>query len=617
MRDKISRRSFLRGAAGVGAAGAIGSMGWETLTRASWAQEVPQPLSMAMHVHSSFSEGTGSMNAQLAEATLTDVDVVWWTDHDWRMAGHGYRSVVHFSGFTETERGNDPLTWTPAKSGSLSSSSATIDPSRLAPTDPLATSSLRLAATGSGGSFALMRCTASDAKARENLKGTLSGQVITFDVFPEAMSSNVFLEIRLKISNQPASDGRAAGAYSLIYRVGGTDAPGVHRVSGLTGYIGLTAPAGQWTTLSITPADDIRLLWPDLPPTDSALKELSFAAGSRSLAPAVFSVGHLRFARTTTPLEDQRVIMDALASRYPAITQHQGSEVSLYANHLNWFGSGFALPDYGTTPISPTPNDPSLTATLAARIHDVGGLSSLNHPFGSSTPALSSQSKQDSVRRTLAKTLIGNRAYGVDTLEVGYQTRQGIGIATHLALWDALSRNGIFLTGNGVNDSHGGSWAGMPNRFLTWAWASDSTETSLLRALSAGRIWIAEPPFNGMVDLLVDGVAPMGSVSVSDLASRSLRIMVTGVPNGGSVRLVRGPVDYAGSTVPDPNTVSQTFPASDLSSGSVTVRIDTTAASYARVEVLDSTGRVVGASNPVWMLRADPPGGIPAARAVA
>jgi len=73
------------------------------LQRAAWAQEVPHPVGMAMHVHSSFSEGNASMLAQAYQAQLNDVDVLWWTDHDWRMTGHGYRQVVHFSGLTESE----------------------------------------------------------------------------------------------------------------------------------------------------------------------------------------------------------------------------------------------------------------------------------------------------------------------------------------------------------------------------------------------------------------------------------------------------------------------------------------------------------------------------------
>ena len=36
--------------------------------------------------------------------------------------------------------------------------------------------------------------------------------------------------------------------------------------------------------------------------------------------------------------------------------------------------------------------------------------------------------------------------------------------------------------------------------------------------------------------------------------------------------------------------------------------------SFVRSQVLDSAGTVVGLSNPVWLLRSVPPGGIPAPR---
>ena len=43
-------------------------------------------------------------------------------------------------------------------------------------------------------------------------------------------------------------------------------------------------------------------------------------------------------------------------------------------------------------------------------------------------------------------------------------------------------------------------------------------------------------------------------------------------------------------------------------------RVDTRKDSFVRTQVLDSTGTLVGLSNPVWLLRAVPPGGIPAPR---
>ena len=55
-------------------------------------------MSMSMHTHSSFSEGGSyadggggaSMLSQLEQARRTGTDVVWWTDHDWRMEAFGY-----------------------------------------------------------------------------------------------------------------------------------------------------------------------------------------------------------------------------------------------------------------------------------------------------------------------------------------------------------------------------------------------------------------------------------------------------------------------------------------------------------------------------------------------
>ena len=61
--------------------------------------------SMAMHMHSSFSEQSGSMDSQLFQAATNSVDVLWWTDHDYRMDGIGYRETVHFTSLTAESGG--------------------------------------------------------------------------------------------------------------------------------------------------------------------------------------------------------------------------------------------------------------------------------------------------------------------------------------------------------------------------------------------------------------------------------------------------------------------------------------------------------------------------------
>jgi hypothetical protein len=615
--DAISRRRFLKGVAGVGAAGVLVSM---DPLQPLWADASPLPFAMAMHVHSSFSEGVGSMDWQLNQASTNAADVLWWTDHDWRMSGYGFRHVVHFSGMTEKE-GNLPLTWNQSRSGSLSSSSASIVSSPASPLDAGSPSSMKLTAVGKSSSFATMRCMAGTSNARSNLRGSLGGMTIQLEVYPASVGNNAYLEILVKTSTFPAKSGRASGAYTIAYRIGGPDAPGTYRTSGISGYITLNAPVGGWSSLTLDPSADLAKLWPDQHPLDGSLYDFSLAASSRSGATATGYVDYLRFVRSATgdaPLGLQQQVMAAYAANYPTVTQRQGLEVSLFANHLNWFGGAVSLPDYGTTPIQPTPNDPGVSAQLVAQIHSAGGVASYNHMFGTDTPALLSAPQRDALRRSVATQLITRRAFGADIMEVGYRSRGGVDLAGHVAAWDACSRNAIFTTGNGVNDNHGGGWQGQSSNFLTWAWAQDTTEPSLLGALRSGRCYFGDMQRfrGGRLDLVVDGVCPMGSVSVSAAPTRSLQISAAALPYGGSVKLVRGPVDYAGPSVPDPGTTVDTMPASDFASGSVTRTLDTSVSTFARVEVYDATGLLIAGSNPVWLLTAAPPSGIPVARAV-
>src|SRR4051794_36293086 len=94
---KVSRREFLYGAAALGALAAMRRSGGlaprlplSSSERAAGSGGT-NAYSMAMHIHSSFSEQNGSMDGHLAQATANAVDVCWWTDHDARMDGIGYR----------------------------------------------------------------------------------------------------------------------------------------------------------------------------------------------------------------------------------------------------------------------------------------------------------------------------------------------------------------------------------------------------------------------------------------------------------------------------------------------------------------------------------------------
>jgi hypothetical protein len=132
-----------------------------------------------------------------------------------------------------------------------------------------------------------------------------------------------------------------------------------------------------------------------------------------------------------------------------------------------------------------------------------------------------------------------------------------------------------------------------------------------LAGLRAGRVFCGEiGVWNGDIWIDVDG-AGMGSVLVGTANARQLSAMVSGLGSSQVIEVVRGPVDYAGSSFPDPATVSSVLPA-----GTTTATIDTTKSCFVRINILDqAANRRIAFSNPVWLLRSAPPNGIPMARA--
>lgn len=155
LRPALSRRGLLQGTAALAVLAALG-----VRTRAAAAARSSivafdgyQPLSMSMHTHSSFSEFTGSMEAQLASAVEAAVDVLWWTDHDHRMSGVGFRNTVHFSSLTDESGAageGGVWHWTKVTSGAVAAGSAGgVVAAPASPLDPVPAGALSVAARGS------------------------------------------------------------------------------------------------------------------------------------------------------------------------------------------------------------------------------------------------------------------------------------------------------------------------------------------------------------------------------------------------------------------------------------------------------------------------------------
>jgi hypothetical protein len=106
----------------------------------------------------------------------------------------------------------------------------------------------------------------------------------------------------------------------------------------------------------------------------------------------------------------------------------------------------------------------------------------------------------------------------------------------------------------------------------------------------------------------------MGAASVSSASSRTVEIGLSNLPAGATVELVRGPVDFTGQ---DPGTeVVASFARSDFGpsgTGTVSASVNTATACFVRPQVR-LNGTLVASGNPTWLLRSNPPGGIPSTR---
>jgi hypothetical protein len=430
-----------------------------------------------------------------------------------------------------------------------------------------------------------------------------------------------YLTLKVTTSWRPATHGRAAGQYTLTYVIDGTQSRS-RSLDGIAGTVHVPADQGRWNTIEVRPEEDMARFWPDIVAEDAAMFNLTLGALSQQERSAEGWFDLLRITRpprsANASLQKQAELMRGYAHRFPAVRQYQGLEVSLLKpTHFNWYGAHLTMPTFA----KPTPTadpDPDAAIAVIDMIHAAGGLASYNHPFGTSNPAVLAVEQQDAMRASVAASIVTDAAMGSDILEVGYPSRGGVDLDHHAQVWDVASRNGLFLTGTGVSDDHSGQdWFGQQANFVTWAYSKSRDLDHLLPSLSSGNVFFGNPAvFTGTVGLLVDGKAPMGSVTVSHAGTRNVRILADKLPAGSTVRVVRGTVDMAGPGVPEPGTTFQDIPAAEFKRGYVDLKVDTSAPRFVRVEVRTTAATPIALSNPVWLLRDNPDGGIPRHRSV-
>lgn len=590
-RPPVSRRVFLSATLGLAAVGATRKVAGRPVVRSPSLQTSGlRPISMAMHIHGSFSEGTASYEAHLQQARQHGVDVIWWTDHDFRVAAHHHRRAVRFDGFKELEDGLE-WTWTEEREGDVADGAATFVAEPRSRDEP--GHAMRLHGRGGNGQGLL----ASRATAWNwTYSVSMADTTLELDVLAEDTGPGREVVLQIESSYHPARHGRPAGQYHLEYRIGGHDAVRHHH-DGLRGLVDLPAARGEWHRLRLRPVADIQRIWPDLVAEDNSLHQLRIGVRVAPGAETRAVVDRLRFDRGrgqgASGIELRRSVLARYAQAYPDVVHFEAFEVSL-VRHLNWIGGSLTLPPLVSPPFRN--NDPELAEKMIAFVHRHGGLAQWNHPLDNDTP------------ESLVRLMIDRDNLGADLVEIGRPPFDDL-----RQVFDGAARNAVFFTGVGVSDDHAGrDWVEQSRNRLTYVWAASTSMDDLTGALRAGRAWWVDPArWRGSLGMLVEGTHALGGVLLTDARDVRVDLVATDVPAGGSLVILESPVDYAG---PSPSVTTRRVPGDRLQSGRHAHVVEPGTGRYLRLQVLDEAGAIIGESNPLWMLREPPARGIPDAR---
>ena len=319
-------------------------------------------------------------------------------------------------------------------------------------------------------------------------------------------------------------------------------------------------PVGTWTTVELRPLDDLTAIFTELPAAaDNATTAqvvtnnivLTVGAGARNGGVGRGWFDRLRFLRDgvgAAAYDLQEQLIARYATVFSSVRGHLGDEISRNDPHLQWLVGRPVPIDYD---YKRWPNTAEVLKAING-VHQGGGLLQYNHPFGAE--ASGSFTDQNALLTQAVSLMKTSGAWPLlDLVEAGYQRRgtntNMASLDTHLRLFDLLARSRRYVTCTGCTDDHEGligSWSSRTNRYATGIWAPSLADADVRAALASGQAWCLEVEDSGTVntiDLMADGVVPMGSVSVRPVATRTAQLTCPTVPSGATAEFIRGVVD--------------------------------------------------------------------------
>jgi hypothetical protein len=604
-------------------------IGFALILAAAWFAEksssAPENLkaySVQMHLHGSMSEGTGSMRGANVQAKKVGLDVLWWTDHDWRIAYHTYAEGYDFEadGLSATRPVPYP-TGTENAGGEEMQVDLTPHPQNAPVVDKVARisseqandgkKSLEIAAASNGKQLVAKAAAPPDpnddgeSRARGHRSPVVIGDYQSFFYEIDAsrrrmkrsLASRVTLDIALWPDFDSNSDGIAGVRVDLsqqppdmqqnaiFYVVTGLSDAQLRKLeSAHVKFVRLDFKPRQWNRLTLHLTDDARRL--GLGGEDNALVDASFGVLSRGVRVRCFFDSYrIVHQIKSEPLRAEAWRMAKALEQEFGTINYVSQELS-YQAHLNPFGEHVPMIDYVKHPAGLSPRE------TVEFVHANGGVVSINHIFGTSkAPKGVDVDDPKSARAYEDKryhNLLAEKTYGADILEVGYPSRV-LPMASFLRVWDELSKEGVYIAADGVSDTHSstGGWFNG-NNFVTWIWARSKSVPDLVDGIRRGAMYFGNPvEYKGELRLTTDDGHQMGQIVVTQKPEHNIRISISKLPAGAQVRTVTNGV------------YGETFTTSSALFES-TVKVPSAAREFFRVEVYTADDRPLVFSNPIY-----------------
>jgi hypothetical protein len=571
-----------------------------------------QPFCAQLHIHQSMSEGEASFKGNVEAARRGGViDVIWFTDHDWRMALHGYVTGFGFEQGIGPEARIIPRRiikpgppedeaisgWWPGNHGrgteptDMETRPAELPPGLIAASSTRVSEpvhegdgALRLEATAAGetATFAAhsLQFKAFGFRA---IRPLAAGVKVHLSIYPlVAPGPDTRIRVRFVLSEQPP-DLRAELNYWLAD--GLPEDTEERRRLKVADHLVSFEP-GRWNHLTFDLTQDA--IADDIGGMDNAMADIRISVEARNgaQAAAVFDDLRIEHARSGEALmQASRELAEELAG--DGLTLHVGQEIS-YGAHLNALGPQVPLFDNEEF------NRGLLGTETAEFIHDHGGIAILDHMYGVGrvVPGLTGDERAERrmVERTV-RSLLAVNAYGADAIEVGYPLRGGMTLEHHLEAWDRIGQEGIVITGVGTADTHSNrrTWkTGRPNNWTTWIWAASPAMEDLMAGIREGACVFGDPSrWDGHMDIFTAGGRRMGDVVVGAGDRQEVTFVADGLAPGWEARLINNGRVFRTTPIS-----GSEFMASDS--------IETSVTSVVRFCVHDGEGEAVVCSNPIY-----------------